>query len=648
LSRKDQTENEWKKILRKDAWSMSKLHNEITSALYLSYEELPHCLKQCFVYCAMYPEDSVIFRDDIVRMWVAEGFIEEQDGQLLEDTAEEYYYELINRNLLQPDYFRATLDKCKMHDLLRQLAFHLSREECFVGDPESRTVTEMSEFRRILVVTKKDTVVLPSMDKEEYKFRTWRISYEKSLRVDNTIFCKLRCIRVLDLTGSVIQGIPDCIGRLIHLRLLDLDGTDISSLPESICRLINLQILNLQRCVSLDSLPLGITRLCNLRRLGLDGSPINQVPKGIAKLKFLNDLEGFPVGGGSNNNVRMQDGWNLDELGPLLQLRKIDMIKLERASPCSPDSLLLDKRFLKQLFLSCTERTDGPYSEDEVMNILTTFEKLIPPQSIEDIGIFYFFGRRFPTWLDIATHFPSLKYLNLMHCKSCVHLPAIGQLPNLKFLKIVGATAVTKIGPEFIGCGVGNHGSVERVAFPKLETLIVENMPNWEEWTFVVEDEEATAAGKEGGDDGAAAKKIGVAPPPRMQMLPRLKKLQLVNCPTLRALPQQLGQEATCLQELLLKNVDSFQVVEDLPFLSDGLFIGNCKGLERVSNIPQVRELRAAGCPNLATVERVDNLQQLFLTEMMRKVSSLWLPALQQRHQQLHGEDLDVYTLTSS
>jgi hypothetical protein len=61
-----------------------------------------------------------------------------------------------------------------------------------------------------------------------------------------------------------------------------------------------------------------------------------------------------------------------------------------------------------------------------------------------------------------------------------------------------------------------------------------------------------------------------------------------------------------------------------------------------------VRELRVVGCPNLASVERVDNLQQLFLTEFMREVSSLWLPALQQRHQQLHGEDLEVYSLKSS
>ena len=111
----------------------------------------------------------------------------------------------------------------------------------------------MSKFRRVLAITMKDMVVLPSMDKDQYKVRTWRASYEKSLRVDNTRFRRLPYIRVLDLGGSVIQSIPNCVGRLIHLRLLDLDGTDISYLPESICCLINLQILNLQRCDALQS-----------------------------------------------------------------------------------------------------------------------------------------------------------------------------------------------------------------------------------------------------------------------------------------------------------------------------------------------------------------------------------------------------------
>ena len=243
---------------------------------------------------------------------------------------------------------------------------------------------------------------------------------------------------MLDLTGSIIQSIPDCIGSLIHLRSLDLDGTDISYLPESIGCLINLKILNLQGCGSLQSLPLGITRLCNLRRVGLHQTPINKVPKGIGTLYFLNDLEGFPAIGVYDNSTRMQDGWKLEELVPLMHLRKLSMIKLERTSLGITSALLKDKEFLKHLYLYCTERTEQPYySKEDAINIEKIFEELIPPPNLEKLVILGFFGQRYPTWLGTA-HLSSMQFLHLINCKSCEHLPAIGQLPNLKYLGIEG------------------------------------------------------------------------------------------------------------------------------------------------------------------------------------------------------------------
>ncbi|XP_051180355.1 putative disease resistance protein RGA4 [Lolium perenne] len=639
LASKNQTENEWQNILRLiGAWSESKLPDDIEGALYLSYNELPHHVRQCFLYCALYPEDAVIFRDDLIRLWVAEGFVEEQRGQLLEDTAEEYYYELIHRNLLEPDETSFDHAKCKVHDVLRHLACHLSREECFVGDPESLMVSSMSKMRRLTAIPKKDLLVLPSMDNGEFKVRTFQTD-RQPWRVDNTVFMKFPYLRVLDLSDSLVQHIPDCVGSLIHLRLLDLDGTEISCLPESIGCLINLQILNLQRCKALHCLPLAITRLCNLRRLGLDDTPVNQVPEGIGRLKFINDLEGFPVGAGGDNG-KTQDGWKLEELAHLSQLRQLDMIKLERATPYSTDSLLTEKKHLKVLNLFCTERTNEPYSEEDVSNIEKIFQQLIPPQNLEDLCISRFFGRRYPTWLG-TTQVSSVMYLQLIDCNSCVHLPPIGQLPNLRYLKIGGAVAVTKIGPEFMGCRGANPRSTDAVvAFPKLESLIISDMPNWEEWSFV---EEGDVDAAEEGEDGSAEIQKGEAPSPGMQLLPRLKRLELRGCPKLGSLPRQLAQEATSLKVLDIKGASSLKVVEDLPFLSESLLIQGCDRLERVSNLSQVGRLRINDCPSLRCVEGLGNLQQLWLDEDMKELSSLWIPQLQQQHKQLHGEDLDVY-----
>uniref|UniRef100_A0A0E0BM33 Uncharacterized protein n=1 Tax=Oryza glumipatula TaxID=40148 RepID=A0A0E0BM33_9ORYZ len=444
LASKDKTENEWKKILANYVWSMAKLPKEIRGALYLNYDDLPQHLKQCFLYCIVYPEDCTILRDDLIRLWVAEGFVEVHKDQLLEDTEEEYYYELISRNLLQPVDTSFDQSKCKMHDLLRQLACHLSREECYIGDPTSLL--------------------------DEYQ----------SLGIEKTFFMRF-------------------------------------------------------------TLPSTITRLSNLRRLGLDFTPINQVPRGIGRLEFLNDLEGFPVGGGSDN-TKMQDGWNLQELAHLSQLRRLDLNKLERATPrSSTDALLLtDKKHLKSLHLCCTELTDEAYSEEGISNVEMIFEQLSPPRNLEDLMIVLFFGRR-----------------------------------------IDGASAITKIGPEFVGCWEGNLRSTEAVAFPKLEWLIINDMPKWEEWSFVKEEDlqEEEAA--------AEAKEEEALFPSSSWLLPWLEKLELVGCPKLRALPPQLGQQATNLKELVIRRARCLKTVEDLPFLSGILSVQGCQGLERISNLPQ-------------------------------------------------------------
>nr|UBY06939.1 NBS-LRR disease resistance protein [Dasypyrum villosum]UBY07537.1 NBS-LRR disease resistance protein [Dasypyrum villosum] len=622
LATRDLTENEWKFFLGKYSSSHSMLSDVIEGALYLSYDELPHHLKQCFLYCGLFTEDSTIYRDTVTKLWIAEGFVEEQQGQLLEDIAEEYYYELIHRNLLQPDnrYFDQPI--CRMHGLLRHLALNISQEECFMGDVEQLRAENMSKLRRVTAVSQKDKLVLPRMDKVDVKVRTF-LTFPGRRNIEDTLFKRFLLLRVLVLNYSLVQSIPDHIGKLIHLRLLNLDCTGISCLPESIGSLKNLQILSLRECNDMHSLPLAMTLLCSLRSLDLLGTEINQVPKGIGKLKFLTELRDCPVGDGSDNAI-VQDGWKLEEFCSLPQMRHLLLLKLERAAYCSTDTVLTDKKHLKVLKLSWSELGEVSYSEEDVCNSEKVFEQLVPPCHLEKLFIVGFFGRRFPTWF--GTCLSSVMLLFLKKLRSCVDLPSMGQLPNLAYLRIDGAHAVTKVGLEILGCGKGDSRCNEFVAFPKLEWLVMKDMPNWEEWSF------------SDGDDKSA----------RLQLLPRLVKLKLEGCPMLRALPRQLGEDIASLKKLELIGTNNLKAVEDFPHLTELLRIEDCEGLERISNLPQLTELRVYGCPNLKHVEGLSSLQQLGLGEDMQEISSRWVPGLQSQHQQLHGEDLDVYTLSTS
>ncbi|KAF0914272.1 hypothetical protein E2562_027832 [Oryza meyeriana var. granulata] len=52
----------------------------------------------------------------VTQLWIAEGFIREQDNRNPEDIAERHYKELVIRNLLQPDIGCFDMSRCTVHD----------------------------------------------------------------------------------------------------------------------------------------------------------------------------------------------------------------------------------------------------------------------------------------------------------------------------------------------------------------------------------------------------------------------------------------------------------------------------------------------------------------------------------------------------
>jgi hypothetical protein len=60
---------------------MNPTSEGMKQVLDLSYNSLPQNLKACILYTGLYEEDIIIWKDDLVNQWIAEGFIEATEGQ---------------------------------------------------------------------------------------------------------------------------------------------------------------------------------------------------------------------------------------------------------------------------------------------------------------------------------------------------------------------------------------------------------------------------------------------------------------------------------------------------------------------------------------------------------------------------------------
>lgn len=123
----------------------------------LSYKNLPRHLNACFLYLGIYPEDHMIKRDDLVRKWVAEGFVSNFHGRDAWDVAKNYFNELVNRSMIQPIYFggyNIEVFDYRVHDMMLDLIIRRCREDRFVITiQDSQAMAEVQDKVRRLSVS---------------------------------------------------------------------------------------------------------------------------------------------------------------------------------------------------------------------------------------------------------------------------------------------------------------------------------------------------------------------------------------------------------------------------------------------------------------------------------------------------------------
>ncbi|KAM5551914.1 hypothetical protein ABKV19_026661 [Rosa sericea] len=506
--------DKWEEILNDKLWSISDGSN-VLPVLRLSYYYLPSTLKRCFAYCSILPNDYEFRKEELILLWMAEGFLEQREGtKAMEDIGDEYFGELRSRSLFQN---AGKNSSCYvMHDLVGDLARWAAEDTfCRLEDkPHDRC---SAKTRHLTYISGKfDGVKRFETFSEAKHLRTFlplpvSSGYENYLTdyVTSNLLPQLKYLRVLSFNGYKLTEVPNSIGKLRHLRYLDLSHTLITSLPESTCMLYNLQTLILENCSKLKTLPSNMSNLSNLRHLNNSNMPsLEEMPPQVSRLECLRTLPNFVVGKGSASGI--------GEIGSLHLRGTLRLRRLENVTDVgdAKRAQIMNKEGLTTLQLEWSGTSE---KESEVLCSLEPHKKLLK------LTIKGYNGLEISKWIGHPS-FSDMTSVILEDCKNCRFLPPLGQLPCLKSLWIKGLASVESVGAEFYGeCSF---------PFPVLEELKFEDMQNWKEWLPCKRDEE-------------------------IRVFPCMEKLSILSCPKLKGwLPKNMDS----LSELYIDECEEFVV----------------------------------------------------------------------------------------
>ncbi|XP_040384134.1 disease resistance protein Pik-2-like isoform X2 [Oryza brachyantha] len=340
LANKPVIKEEWVKVKESIGFALDKNSNleGMKSILSLSYHDLPNYLKTCMLYLSIFPEDHIIERNMLLWRWIAEGFISEDYGHKMEDVAESYFYELINKSLVQPvDIgFDGKARACRVHDIMLELISSKAIEENFITVLAEQTgqTNSCGCVRRLSIhgTVNYLSTVLANKDLRHVRSLTCFGGDKEFL----PRLARFEALRVLDYGLVDFEGYDlENIGKLFQLKYLRLCDWNLSRVPTQIAKLQNLLTLDLSE-TNVEELPTEFCRLTKLLHLHGNSSKL-KVPKGIGNMRNLQVLRGINISNSSASAVA--------ELGALPVLRDLSIRLSYEPRECKP----IEEMFLTSL-----------------------------------------------------------------------------------------------------------------------------------------------------------------------------------------------------------------------------------------------------------------------------------------------------------
>ncbi|KAL0329914.1 UNVERIFIED_CONTAM: Disease resistance protein RPM1 [Sesamum radiatum] len=328
--------------------------------LSLSYYDLPYYLKSCFLYLSIFPEDQLIEKATVIRLWMAEGFVEEKQGKTLEQIAEGYLNELFNRSLLQvaetsrdgrPRNFH-------IHDLLRECILSKSREQNMIFVNSQGGTKWPDKIRRLALDSSVNYAPQICCFENLRSLLVLGAADSKCVSMWNKVLrsgCRL--LKVLELRKAPLETIPSEVFRFYHLRHLSLRETEVKLIPKSIGNLKKLETLDLKGS-KVTLLPIEILKLERLRIL-----LAYRYYGGVHAYLQPADVKSFRAPYGIGRLLSLQKLCYIDaneivvirEIGKLTQLQRLGVTKLRRDHGREFCSSLANLTNLRSLYIYADE-----------------------------------------------------------------------------------------------------------------------------------------------------------------------------------------------------------------------------------------------------------------------------------------------------
>ncbi|KAM0069326.1 putative P-loop containing nucleoside triphosphate hydrolase, leucine-rich repeat domain superfamily [Helianthus debilis subsp. tardiflorus] len=434
LMRAKTEEEEWNDVLNSEIWNLESA-DEIVPALRLSYHDLSADLKRLFAYCSLFPKDFLFEKEEMVLLWVAEGYLNESvANKSPECLGHECFEKLLSRSFFQ----RAPSGEpfFVMHDLMNDLATFVAGEYFLRFDNQMEMTEEALAKYRHMSFIREEYVAFRKFGAFE-KARSLRTLLAVYVGVDQgwkkfylsnkiliDLLPQLPLLRVLSLRRFNIREVPNSIGTLKHLRYLNLSHTNIKELPENVGNLYNLQTLIVSGCESLTNLPKSFFKLKRLRHFDIRNTPLlKKLPLGIGELKSLQTFTRIIIGG--NNGFAITELKGLKDLNGEISIEGLNKVQ----SSMHAREANLSFKGINKLELKWDDGSASETLEKEVLNELKPRSDKLKMLEVE-----CYEGMEFPNWVGDPS-FNRLVHVSLRACRKCTYLPPLERLPSLEILR---------------------------------------------------------------------------------------------------------------------------------------------------------------------------------------------------------------------